>query len=71
MSATSCGRVRHAARLEPPKYDSQENSYCIRCSRFQYGKRVDVCPHCGAQIVSRVSDENMLRMTKFGGSELL
>jgi len=68
---SSCGVVRRGPPLEELKLESHENSYCFTCSRFQYGQVVEKCPHCGAQIVSRVSDENLLRMTKFSGSELL
>jgi hypothetical protein len=70
MSA-SCGKVRHGPALESLEITSEENSYCIVCSRYQYGQYVDVCPHCGAQIVSRPSYTALLRMTKYGGSELL
>ena len=70
MSA-SCGKVRHGPPLESLKIASEENSYCIVCSRYQYGQHVDVCPRCGSQIVSRPSYTVLLRMTKYGGSELL
>ena len=68
---SSCGVVRRGPPLEALKLESHENSYCMRCAEFFYGKRIEFCTRCGAQIVCFVSDENLLRMTKFGGSELL